>query len=220
MAMRSERIMKHFSTLGIFACLVLSTCGAVDLTKDNFAEIAGERSVFIKMFAPWCGHCKAMAPAWDALMEDFKDSDTLFVGECDCTAGCKDLCNDVGVQGYPTVKFGSPGALEDYKGARDYESMKRHAETIKPACTPKRREVCSSEELQQLDELLSKSKDDMQKLIKEQEAVIETLESEFKTSLESLQATYTNLVKVKDEKKAQVEASGLRMMRSVLAEMK
>jgi len=60
----------------------------------------------------------------------------------------------------------------------------------------------------------------MQKLIKEQEAVIETLESEFKTSLESLQATYTNLVKVKDEKKAQVEASGLRMMRSVLAEMK
>ena len=186
----------------------------------HFYDTIGTHDWFVNFYAPWCGHCKAMAPAWDALMEDFKDSDTLFVGECDCTADCKDLCNDVGVQGYPTVKFGSPGALEDYKGARDYESMKRHAETIKPACTPKRRQVCSSEELQQIDGLLSKSKDDLQKLIKEQEAVIETVESEFKTSLESLQATYTNLVKVKDEKKAQVEASGLRMMRSVLAEMK
>ena len=82
-----------------------------------------------------------MAPAWQTLMEDFKDSDTLFVTECDCTGDCKDLCNHVGVQGYPTIKHGDPNALEDYKGARDLDTLQTHAASIKMPCSPKRRDL-------------------------------------------------------------------------------
>jgi uncharacterized protein HemX len=44
------------------------------------------------------------------------------------------------------------------------------------------------------------------------------VEEEFKTAVASLQETYTNLMKTKDEKIAQVNQSGLRMMKAVLAQ--
>ena len=198
--------------------MVSSTLSTATLTKDTLSQVAGDKMVFLKFYAPWCGHCKSLAPAWDALTEDYKDSDTLYVGECDCTADCKDLCQHVGVQGYPTIKYGHASALEDYKGGRDLDSLQKHAQSIKPSCTPKRRDMCSTQEIEQLDDLLSKSKTELSQMIAEQEAIIATLEEEFKTSVEALQKTYTDLLSVKNEKTAQVHESGLKMMRSVLAE--
>jgi hypothetical protein len=43
-----------------------------------------------------------MKPAWDKLMTEFKDHKEVLVGDCDCTADGKSLCEEVGVQGYPT----------------------------------------------------------------------------------------------------------------------
>ncbi len=206
--------MTLFTTL-ILASLTLSTA---TLTKDNLSEVAGDKMVFLKFYAPWCGHCKSLAPAWDALTDDFKDSETLYVGECDCTADCKDLCQHVGVQGYPTIKYGHAASLEDYKGGRDLDSLKKHAESIKPSCTTKRRDMCSTQEIEQLDDMMSRSKNELSQMIADQEAILATLEEEFKTSVEALQKTYTDLLSVKTEKTAQVHASGLKMMRSVLAE--
>ena len=167
-----------------------------------------------------CGHCKAVKPAWETLTNEYKDSETLFVGEVDCTSTeGKDLCAQLGVQGYPTILYGDVNSLDNYKGGRDLESLKKHAAEMKPSCSPKRREVCSTQELEQLDELMQKSKDEVAEMITEQEAVIAAAEEEFKTAVASLQETYTNLVKVKEEKVARVQKSGLQMMKLVLAEL-
>ena len=105
------------STLAVATFSLMLTLTTASLTKENFSELAGERMVMVKFFAPWCGHCKSLAPAWDELTKEYESSETLFVTECDCTGACKDLCAEVGVQGYPTLKYGSVNALEDYKGA-------------------------------------------------------------------------------------------------------
>lgn len=51
-----------------------------------------------------CGHCKALKPDWDKLIADFEGSATQLVADVDCTAGGEPLCNDHGIQGFPTLK--------------------------------------------------------------------------------------------------------------------
>ena len=62
------------------------------LVAKNFKELVmdSDSDVFIKFYAPWCGHCKAMAPAWEELATEFKDDSSIIIGDFDATA------NDIG----------------------------------------------------------------------------------------------------------------------------
>ena len=62
-----------------------------------------------------------MKPAWDQLGSEYADSTSVLIGDADCTAGGKDLCEEFEVRGYPTIKYitsetGPKG--EDYNGGR------------------------------------------------------------------------------------------------------
>merc|ERR1712216_77940 len=105
---------------------VVAAVSALELTPDNFDEATNGKSVFIKFLAPWWGHCKSMKPAWDQLMEEFKDSKSAVVADVDCTVH-QDLCGKHGVQGYPTIKYGDPNNMEDYQGGRSYEDLSAFA---------------------------------------------------------------------------------------------
>merc|ERR1719476_635424 len=87
-----------------------------------------------------------MKPAWDELMAEFKDSKTALVADVDCTAAGQSLCQEVGVQGYPTIKHGDPNNLEDYEGGRDLESLKTFAaENLGPSCGPANLDLCDDQ---------------------------------------------------------------------------
>ena len=45
-----------------------------------------DADVFIKMYAPWCGHCKSMAPAWEEFAESMAGDDSVIIGDFDATA--------------------------------------------------------------------------------------------------------------------------------------
>jgi len=72
-----------------------------------------------------------MKPDWDKLMEEFSGSATQLIGDVDCTADGKPLCDANGVRGYPTIKYGDPSDLQDYQGGRDFDALKKFAEEEK-----------------------------------------------------------------------------------------
>jgi thiol-disulfide isomerase/thioredoxin len=45
---------------------------AFDLNNGNFDDAVAGKNAFVKFFAPWCGHCKGMKPAWDQLADEVR----------------------------------------------------------------------------------------------------------------------------------------------------
>jgi len=98
--------------------------GAVVLTDADFKSTIKEGLWFVKFYAPWCGHCKRLAPAWDELA---LKADGYKVAKVDCTAN-QNTCNEYSVRGYPTLLlFNNGEKVEDrYNGPRSVDDMNKY----------------------------------------------------------------------------------------------
>lgn len=113
-------IMRTFRfALGLVgAAAVASASDVHDLKKDTFTDfIKSHDLVLAEFFAPWCGHCKALAPEYEEAATTLKEKDIPLI-KVDCTEEA-DLCKEYGVEGYPTIKvFRGPDNVSAYSGQR------------------------------------------------------------------------------------------------------
>lgn len=89
----------------------------VALTRDNFDQALRDPATplwYLKFYAPWCGHCKALAPVLDQVAPHLQGQ--LAIGTIDCTVQ-KALCDAQAVRGYPTIKFAVDGEIHEYPTA-------------------------------------------------------------------------------------------------------
>ncbi|KAI8092684.1 uncharacterized protein BX664DRAFT_293891 [Halteromyces radiatus] len=99
--------------------------GSVSLTKDDLTIIeASGHPWFVKFYAPWCGHCKNLAPIWDSLAQSL-DTSIINVGEVNCETD-RDLCSSQKVTGLPTLKFYNGETSFIYKDGRDLDSFQKY----------------------------------------------------------------------------------------------
>lgn len=117
-----------------------SSEAVVNLTQESFKrlvidptnrKLVDTKPWFIKFYAPWCGHCKHLAPVWEDLAAN--NLQELNVGKVDCTTDeSKDLCSQYEVRGYPTLLYfpveeDRSGKYQKYQGGRSMEQLEEYS---------------------------------------------------------------------------------------------
>jgi len=106
-----------------------STSAVVELTEANFGALVMDSPDMwlVEFFAPWCGHCKNLAPEWESAAKQLKGQVSL--GAVDATEH-QGLASKYGVKGYPTIKLFPPGKkskAKDYQGPREAAGIVSYA---------------------------------------------------------------------------------------------
>jgi|LauGreDrversion4_2_1035121.scaffolds.fasta_scaffold66222_3 protein disulfide isomerase len=123
--------MRIFNT----ACAVLAVAGYAKaddseesdvavLTNDSFDDFVAENKyVLAEFYAPWCGHCKNLAPHYEKAATELKEAGSdAKLAKIDATVE-QELAKKFGVQGYPTLLWFVNGQKSDYKGGRTSDTI-------------------------------------------------------------------------------------------------
>ncbi len=96
----------------------------LSLTKDTFDDaVKNNKHLLVKFVAPWCGHCKALTPAYAAAAKQLLESGSdIKLASVDATVE-PDLAQKYDVKGYPTIKFFSDGTTFEYTGGRAQDDI-------------------------------------------------------------------------------------------------
>lgn len=116
-------------SLILLALIVFACCedypkeeNVIVLTDDTFdAFINSHDHVLVKFYAPWCGHCKKLAPEYSKAAVVL-EKEELYLAQVDATVQ-KKLAEKYQVQGYPTLKLFSKGAVIEYNGGRQEKDI-------------------------------------------------------------------------------------------------
>jgi protein disulfide-isomerase A6 len=125
-----------------------------------------------------------MKPDWDKLAKEYESSSSVIIADVDCTSDeGKPVCNESGVQGYPTIKYWKDGVEEKYQGGRDFSALSKFVEDeLQRGCDISEPDSCSEKEKKYMDKMKAKGADAVAKQLARLEGMKEkSMKPELKT---------------------------------------
>jgi len=117
----------------VFLARANTASDVVELNPSNFYDHVSDGTWFVEFYAPWCGHCKNLAPAWEQLATKLKEEGaSIKVAKMDASnEDAQAISQKFGIKGFPTLKvLDAPNkALYDFTGRdRNVETLVTYAQ--------------------------------------------------------------------------------------------
>ncbi|KAL2528303.1 Protein disulfide isomerase-like 1-1 [Forsythia ovata] len=121
-------------SVSLLALFNVSAFGAEEgekvLTLDhsNFSETVSEHNfIVVEFYAPWCGHCQALAPEYEKAASILSSHDPpIVLAKVDANDEAnRELASEFEIQGFPTIKILRNGGknIQEYKGPREADGI-------------------------------------------------------------------------------------------------
>ncbi|KAG0332592.1 hypothetical protein BG000_009893 [Podila horticola] len=116
---------RDLEALSAFSSIAKVISAVSVLTDTNFdAEVLHSgKNVLVEFYAPWCGHCKSLAPTYETVAQDFASEKNVVIAKVDATEE-KGVADRYDIKGFPTLKFfAADGSVSDYEGGRSEQDF-------------------------------------------------------------------------------------------------
>lgn len=97
--------------------------GAVE---GYLAQASANAVIAAKFYAPWCGHCKRLAPVWDEFARASAGEGVVVLSVDASGVGSKALNEKFNIKGFPTILFFNDAKVHEYTGARTLEAFREY----------------------------------------------------------------------------------------------
>ncbi|KAJ8493461.1 hypothetical protein OPV22_015182 [Ensete ventricosum] len=121
----------------------------ITLDASNFSETVSKHDfIVVEFYAPWCGHCKKLAPEYEKAASVLSENDPpIALAKIDCNEDVnKEIASKYEIRGFPTLKIFRNGGedIQEYKGPREADGIVEYlSKQVGPAST----EIKSTEDV-------------------------------------------------------------------------
>nr|GMC98766.1 protein disulfide-isomerase-like [Ipomoea batatas] len=118
------------------------------LDHTNFSDtVAKHNFIVVEFYAPWCGHCKRLAPEYEKAASILSSHDPpITLAKVDASDEVnKELSTKYRIQGFPSIKILRDGGnkVQEYKGPREADGIVTY---LKKQAGPASTEIKSRED--------------------------------------------------------------------------